>query len=68
MKEFFISLRDELMPETPKRPNADEVAELRIARHKRLERARWELLKEGHGKEPSVRDIYDRAWGQNEVS
>jgi len=28
-----------------------------------LEHARWELLKENHAKEPTVRDIFDRAWG-----
>jgi len=63
MREWFIELSNELMPPTPKRVSADEVAEMRIARHKRLEHARWELLKENHAKEPTVTEIFDRAWG-----
>ena len=67
MKEWFIELTNELMPIPEKRRSADEVAETRIARHRRLEQARWELLKENHAVEPSVTAIFDRAWGNDEV-
>ena len=66
MREWFIELANELMPVPERRPSADEVAETRIARHRRLEQARWQLLKETH-REPTVTQIFDRAWMLDDV-
>lgn len=65
MRDWFIQLRDELMPEPVRRLDQVEEAEAFKTRYRRLELARWELLKEGHGREPSTAAIYERAWGND---
>ena len=57
---WIRELADELMPIPDPRPSVDEEQEYRHARHKALEQAHWELVREGF-ESPSPAQIWERA-------